>query len=526
MQLAPIAAGDPAVDSVVNRAPEVPQERRKREFALFLQELSRQRTVVLFLDDVHWADPSTIDLLAYLSSKCAGLRWLLVLTYRPSDLWRSEHPFGPVKLELQARGRCREIALPFLSRADLETYLSLTFPGHEFPDEFAAVIHSRTEGNPLFMVELLRYLGDKGVLARDHAHWSLLQPAPDLQHELPESVRGMIRRMVDQLGEADRRLLMAASVQGLEFDSAIVAAVLEMDAAEVEERLHVLASVHALVRLIRSHELPDGTPTLRYGFVHALYQNSLYAALQPTRKAAWSGAAAEALLIHYGDKVAAVATELALLYETARNPACAVDYFLLAARNAVRLFAHPEAVAVARGLALLHTLPDAAARQRQELPLLLALGVSLVAIKGFASREVEATYVRARDLCQRGVDAASHFPVLYGLWNVYLLRCELAPCQELAEKMFALAHGQTDPHYLIIAHNAAAGAAVSPGRVRGGPQSSRARADPIRRSQAANVDGRLWRGPRRQFLDVRGVDTLAPRLSGAGGALRASPRRA
>jgi predicted ATPase len=264
----------------------------------------------------------------------------------------------------------------------------------------------------------------------------------------------MIQRKTDQLDEADRQLLRAASVQGLEFDSAVVAQVLGREAADVEERLDVLERIHGLIRLVREQEFPDGALTLRYGFVHALYQNALYAALGPTRKAAWSAAAAQALLGHYGEKGAAVATELALLFEAARDPASAIHYFLLGARNAVRISAHQEAAVLARrGLALLPQLPDTPARAQQELTLLIALGVSLVATKGFASPDVEQTYVRARALCQRAEDIHTLFPVLYGLWNVYLVRCELARCKELATQMFSLAQGQPDPVFLLLAHN-------------------------------------------------------------------------
>jgi predicted ATPase len=454
LQLAPLAVDDPALCHVLREAKEASQERRKRELGVFLNEVSRQRPLVLFLDDVHWADPSSVDLLAYLGGKCAGLRLLLVLTYRPSDLLRSQHPFGPVKLELQARGVCREIALPFLSRDDLDHYLALAFPGHQFPKEFADALHARTEGNPLFMVDLLRYLRDRGVIVGDHGRWELVRSVPDLQCDLPESARSMIQRKVDQLSEADRHLLMAASVQGPEFDSAVVARVLGWEVSRVEERLDVLERVHALVRLVRAHEFPDRKLTLRYGFVHVLYQNALYAYLLPTRRAAWSGVAAQALLDHYGEKAAAAAAELALLFEAAREPARAIEYFLLAARNAVRVFAHQEAAGLARrGLALLKTLPDTPARAHQELTLLLALGVSLVATKGFAAPEVEQTYVRARALCLRAVDTSTLFPVLYGLWNVYLLRCELSRCEELAMQMFELAQGQSDSVLLLQAHN-------------------------------------------------------------------------
>src|SRR5262249_13772915 len=299
----------------------------------FLHEMSRRRTLVVFLDDVHWADPSSVDLLAYLGSRCAGLRLLLVLTYRSSDLLRTQHPFGPVKLELQGRGVCREIALPFLSRDDVDHYLALAFPGHQFPEEFGAVLHARTEGSPLFMVDLLRDLRDRGAIVQDRDCWALVRAVPDLEHELPESVRGMIQRKIDQLSEADRRLLMAASVQGPEFDSAVAARILDRQPADVEERLDVLEKVHALVRLIRQQSFPDGTLSLRYRFVHVLYQNAFYASLLPTRKALWSAAAAQALLDYLGEKDTSVAGELALLLEAGRAFPPPIDSFLPAPPN-------------------------------------------------------------------------------------------------------------------------------------------------------------------------------------------------
>jgi predicted ATPase len=285
LQLAPLAADDPTLADVLTEAKSATQERRKREVGVFLYELSRQRPLVMFLDDIHWADPSSVDLLSYLGIRCSAWRLLLVLTYRPSDLLRSQHPFGPMKLELQGRGLCREIALPFLTRDDFDRYLSLAFAGHQFPEELAGMLHARTEGNPLFMVDLLSYLRDRGVIVQDHGRWALVRALPDLERELPESVRSMIQRKVDQLGEADRHLLMAASVQGPQFESSIVAQLLHRQAAEVEERLDALERVHALVRFVREQTFPDGTVTARYAFVHVLYQNALYAELAPTRKA-------------------------------------------------------------------------------------------------------------------------------------------------------------------------------------------------------------------------------------------------
>ena len=146
------------------------------------------------------------------------------------------------------------------------------------------------------MVDLLRHLRDRQVLAQEQGRWVLAQSLPDLQQELPESVRSMIQRKIDQLSEEDRRLLVAASVQGYEFDAAVVAKALALDAAEVEEQLEGLERVHAFVRLCGSRSSPIGHLTLRYRFVHVLYQNALYASLRPTRKASLSAAVAQALL--------------------------------------------------------------------------------------------------------------------------------------------------------------------------------------------------------------------------------------
>src|SRR5262249_27347075 len=133
-QLAPLAADDPSLGREHAEAKEASQERWKRELGAFLQEMSRRRPLGLFLDDIHWADPSSVDLLAYVGGKCPAWRLLVVLTYRPSDLLRAQHPFGPVQRELQARGLCREVALPFLTRDDLDRYLALAFANHQFPE--------------------------------------------------------------------------------------------------------------------------------------------------------------------------------------------------------------------------------------------------------------------------------------------------------------------------------------------------------------------------------------------------------
>jgi predicted ATPase len=200
-----------------------------------------------------------------------------------------------------------EMKLDFLSPKEVEDYLALMFPGPDLPPEFPSLIYAKTEGNPLFMVDLVRYLRERDVIAREEGIWKLKQRLPDIKPHLPESVRGMIEYKMAQLAEQDHRLLAAASVQGYEFDSAVVARALTLDEREVEERLEVLENVYAFVRLIEEREFPTRTPALRYRFTHVLYQNEFYTALGPARRSALSGAVAEAVLELYGERKDAAA---------------------------------------------------------------------------------------------------------------------------------------------------------------------------------------------------------------------------
>jgi predicted ATPase len=454
-QVVSLAAEDSSLARVLAESKAASQERLKRELVAFLREVSHLRPLLLFFDDLHWADDSTVDLLAYLGGKCSGMRALVMLTYRPTDLVLGKHPFGPVKLDLQARGDCREMALEFLTRADLNRYLALEFPGHGFPEEFAALIHTRTEGSPLFMADLLRYLRDRQLLTQEQGRWRLAQSVPDLRRDLPESVRGMIQRKIDQLGEDDRRLLVAASVQSYEFDSAVVARAVERDAAEVEDRLHELDHVHAFVRVVREQEFPDRTLTLRYRFVHVLYQNALYASLGPTRRASLSAAVAQTLLGYYGEKSGSVAAELALLLEAARDFSRAADYCLMAARNAVRVCANQEAVVLARrGLDLLASLPDTPARARKELALQITLGPALFVTKNWSAPDVEAAYTRAHVLCRELGESPDLFPALWGLCLFRIARGEMQTALDLSGQLLGLAQRAEDPGLLLQAHYA------------------------------------------------------------------------
>ncbi|NOT60110.1 MAG: AAA family ATPase [Acidobacteria bacterium] len=498
-QLAPVwyvqvasstASGTAASESFAQLQAEVKgasQERVKRELANFLQEAARQRPLVLFIDDLHWADVSTIDALSYLASRFETLNVLIVATYRPSDMLLAKHPFLQIKPDLQARGACRELALAFLTEADIAEYLTLEFPDHRFPAEFARLIHAKTEGSPLFMADLLRHLRARGVIrsadfslrqrrmdfspsesenARTEVHatssqtevratsWELAQALPDLERELPESVRGMIERKIAQLSEDDHKLLTAASVQGYEFDSAVLAQVLNLDADKVEERLEKLERVFSFVRLAEEYEYPNRTLTLRYRFVHVLYQNALYEALRVTRKAALSGAFAQTLESFHGTQAATIANDLARLWEAARDYERAADSFLQAAGNAAQFNAHREAVQLAeRGLAVLLKSPETPERDGRELGLQLTRGFSLMSVVSWAAPEAGTAFQRARQLCQRLGDDPRFFAVLNGATSHHVVRAEYEIALALSEQMLQLAEQAQNPVLMVVATN-------------------------------------------------------------------------
>ena len=449
-QIAPVSPNQSA--SQVDPRAGGSQERMKRELGAFLQEISHQKPLILFLDDLQWADASTVDLLAYLAARFDVLRLLIVAAYRPSDLLLVKHPFLSLKLEMTGRGLCQVVAIEFLSLLNVEQYLTLELSNPELTPELARLVHAKTEGNALFMVDLARYLRDRGVLVEAAGRWILARPFPDVEKDLPASVRGMIERKIGQVRDQDRRVLIAASVQGYEFDSAIVAQALGTDPAEVEERLEFLDRVLSFVQRVAEQQFPDRTLSVRYRFVHLLYQNVLYGILQPTRRTELSGMVAQALLGHYGEHSNQVASELAGLFETARDPERAAEFYAQAAQNATQVFAHAEAVALARrGLAQVQVLRESDDRDRLELRLQLTMGLSFA--RGYTSAESGKSLSRARELCLKLGEHAALCRALVGMAAHALVgKGGYEVTHQLAEELLALTRDAHDPFLLVGVH--------------------------------------------------------------------------
>jgi DNA-binding winged helix-turn-helix (wHTH) protein len=282
-------AKDPAVAAVIEKtAPTWHKEishggsggsrKMKRELLDFCSEVTSLGPLVIVIDDFHWADIGSVDLLASLAMRLESTRTLAIISYRPAEMKIKGHPFLQVHAELLSRGGSAEISMRPLERKDIEDYLAAEQPAVRFSDDHAALIHAKTDGNPLFMRELLR------------------DPAG-----LGDSVRTIVRAKLDRLDDTHRQLLVTASVQGREFDSAVLAKSMRMETGDVEEALCELDEVHGLVQRIREDELADGKFTVRYRFVYALCHEACYASLAPTRRAALNTSLSEAILAYYGN---------------------------------------------------------------------------------------------------------------------------------------------------------------------------------------------------------------------------------
>jgi predicted ATPase len=272
---------------------------------------------------------------------------------------------------------------------------------------------------------------------------------------MPESLRQMIEQRLERVSPAERAILEVASVAGVEFSAATVAAGVETTVEAVEEQCAELARRESFLQARGTADWPDGTVATRYGFLHALYQEVLYERLPAGRRQRLHQRIGEREEAAYGEQAREIAAELALHFERGREYRKAVQYLQQAGENAVRRSAHQEAIALlTKGLELLKTLLDTPERAQQELMLQAALGQPLIATKGFAAPEVEQTYTRAVELCEQVGETPQLFPMLFGLWLFYLTRVDMQTARERAEQLLRLAHSAHEPALLLEAHRA------------------------------------------------------------------------
>ena len=429
------------------------RERMLREMGEVLDALTAHSALVFVLEDLHWSDFSTLDLISYVARRRRAAHLMVVGTYRPAELIASRHPLKTVKQELVARRQCEELPLEYLTEEAVGQHLAVRFPVNRFPTELAALIHERTEGNPLFMVNMIDHLIAERLIEPHEEGWQLTATLNTVKVGVPDSIRQLIETQVDRLDVRDQRILEAASIAGTEFSAAAVSAALETDLADVEVRCEELSRRHQFIRELGAQLLPNGQAVGRFAFVHALYRQVLYDRMSASRRMQLHrrvGLRGEEL---YGERAREIAAELAMHFEQAADYHRAARYLEHAAVNDMQRSAYREAIAVSRrGLELLAMLPDTDERARRELRLRIALGAPLIATEGYATPEVGRVYLEARGLCQRVGTTPEVSQVLWGLWTFHALKAELSTARGIAGEFLGLAERVPHPGVAMRGH--------------------------------------------------------------------------
>ena len=451
----PALHGSAVLEARQRREHNTSRERMLREFAEAVEAFTVDRLLVLVLEDLHWSDHATLDLIAWLAQRREPARLLLLGTYRPVDVIVREHPLQAVHRDLMLHGQSAGAAPGGATEAAVAAYLGARFPGSTVATELARALFQRTDGHPLFMVQTVEAWLQQGSVAAMGGQWMVTAAPEAVEAGVPESLRQMIEQQLDGCSPEDQRLLEAASVEGAEFSAAAVAAGIETMVAEVEARCAVLARRGQFVQARGVDEWPDGTVSGRYGFLHALYQQVIYDRLPPGLRFQLHRRIGEREEAAYGVQTAEHAAKLAMHFDRGRDYGRSAPYRRQAAENALRRHAYHEAMGhLTRGLEVLQTLPATRENVQHALELQTLLGMVLTITKGFAAPEAAHAYARARELCQQVGDTPHLIPALWGLWVYALVRTELQTARELAEELMRLAESALTPAFhLKRAHN-------------------------------------------------------------------------
>ena len=449
----PALVGDEEVEAVQRRAQGTTHERMLRELAEALDVVSADAPLVLVIEDLHWSDSATVDLLATIARRREPSRLLILATVRPADAAASLHSLGPAKQELRAHGHCDELVLEFLDERAVADYVSGRFPHASWPTEFTRFLHRYTSGNPLFLVNLLDHLVARGHVREVDGRWQLSVSLDDLASDVPATLAGLIDKQIDRLTPQERAVLGVASVAGAEFSAALIAAD-GLDRLAAEECCATLARRGQFLREMGTAEWPDGTVAGRYAFIHALYRTVLSSRVPIGHRVGLHLRIGARLEEAYHRQVDAIAGELALHFEEGRDFERALTYRRKAVESALRHHGHREAANhAARALGLLQAFPDSPERDRQELAIHAMLGAALIP-KGWAAPEVAQSLARAHELCNRVDVATESFPVLFGLWGFHATRGDLGAARELANQLATVAEATNDTAMLLGARNA------------------------------------------------------------------------
>jgi hypothetical protein len=317
-------------------SPEDDRWRLLESVTAFLRNASSAKPLVVVLEDLHWADRGTLDLLQHVARNLQGARLLVVGTYRDVDVDRA-HPLSAALGELRRSGSFVRIALHGLTVDEVHRMISAVI-GQEARRSIAEAIYRQTEGNPLFVQEVTRLVAEEGLVKREDGRWV---PTTDTLPEtrIPEGLRDVIGKRLSHLSDHTNQLLATAAVIGRDFDLAVLRTVADMAEDELERGIEEAVRVGVL-------EERAQPGSVRYRFAHAFFRQTLYEEIIAPRRLRQHQQVARALEAHYSTRLEEHAAELAEHFSQSTDQvdlAKAVHYHRLAASRASSMFAYGEA---------------------------------------------------------------------------------------------------------------------------------------------------------------------------------------
>ena len=407
------------------------QKTQEALVAWLLAETVRQPVLAVW-EDLHWADPSTLELLELLLDHVPTARLLLVLTARPEF----RPPWAP-------RSYVTQLTLTRLPRHQIEEMVLRVTGGKPLPAEVLAQVVAKTDGIPLFVEELVKTILEAGLVQEAADRYVLTGPLPPLA--IPATLQDALMARLDRLAVV-KDVAQLGAVLGREFAYELLRAVAPLDEATLQQALAQLVEAE----LLYQRGMP---PQATYVFKHALIQDTAYQSLLKSTRQQYHQRIAQVLEQQFPETVETQPELLAQHYTEAGLIAQAIPYWQRAGQRAIERSANLEAIShLTKGLELLNTLPDTPEHRQQELDVQTTLGLALSATKGLAAPEVAAAYHRARALCQKVGETPQLFLVLRGLVPFYVGRGELQTARELGEQMLSLAQRGHDPARLADAH--------------------------------------------------------------------------
>jgi len=413
-------------------SPEQQKQKTLQALLTILLRIAAQQPVLFVMEDLHWVDPSTLELLSLLVDQGPTARILALFTFRPD--------FPPPWM---GRAHLTQVTVNRLPRRQAMEVIRQVARGKALPPEVVEQVVAKTDGVPLFVEELTKMVLESGLLQEQEECYELTGPLPPLA--IPATLHDSLMARLDRLATV-KGLAQLGATLGREFPYTLLQAVSPWDEETLQRGLHQLVEAEFLYQ----RGLP---PQATYLFKHALIQDAAYQSLLKSTRQQYHQRIAQVLEEYFPDTVETQPELLAHHYTQAGLTEQAVRYWQRAGQQASDRSAYLEAVShLTTGIELHKSLPEAPEHTQQALSLHIALGAALQTAKGFGAPEVEDAYAQAYALCQQVGETPQLVPVLYGLWRFYTGRSQFHTARELGETLLRLAQRAQDLALVVIAH--------------------------------------------------------------------------